>query len=153
MRVLIDANVIISYLLGNDSQSPPRALLRRFLRGDFELLVSELTLAELDRSVRRKPWLVERIALDELDAMVDLLQKYATILPGTSSPLARLTRDPHDDYLVHHAIEAEADFLISGDRDLLILGSVSSTVIISPASFVQLLTTIANRGQSSENGG
>jgi len=50
----------------------------------------------------------------------------------------RVCRDPKDDMFLECADLAKADFLISGDKDLLVLGSYKRTRIVSPAEYVRL---------------
>jgi putative PIN family toxin of toxin-antitoxin system len=45
-------------------------------------------------------------------------------------------RDPNDDMFLECAVRANADLLIAGDKDLLVLGSYKGTRIITPAQYV-----------------
>jgi hypothetical protein len=53
-------------------------------------------------------------------------------LPGVS-------RDPKDNPLVACATEGAADYLVSGDADLLALGKHENTTMVSPREFVEIL--------------
>lgn len=46
-------------------------------------------------------------------------------------------RDPKDNFLLNLALDGQADYLLSGDEDLLVLGSVGSTSIMTLAEFAQ----------------
>ena len=54
------------------------------------------------------------------------------------SPLASpASRDPDDDWILATAVAANAEFLITGDKDLLILGSHASIPIVTPRQFIE----------------
>ena len=53
------------------------------------------------------------------------------------SPLTSLTRDPKDDYLIACALAVRADYLVSGDKDLLVLGDLFEPLKIrTPSAFL-----------------
>jgi len=94
----------------------PRVLLQRWLRGDFELVVSPKLLAELERVLLR-PKFGPYVTEPEIRAYVALLRRLATIVPDPPL-IAELTPDPGDDYLVVLARASGAQTLVSGDRHL-----------------------------------
>ena len=51
----------------------------------------------------------------------------------------RASRDPTDDKFLAAAIEADADFLVTGDKDLLTLEAYRHVRIVTPAAFRSLL--------------
>lgn len=50
-----------------------------------------------------------------------------------------LCRDPKDDYLLELAVSSSADFIVTGDKDLLELERIGKTVIVSPMDFDLIL--------------
>lgn len=50
-----------------------------------------------------------------------------------------MTRDSKDDFLIAHAIVAEADYLVSWDRDLLDLREIGGVLIVSPPELLRRL--------------
>jgi uncharacterized protein len=134
LRAVLDPNVLISALLA--PTGVPAALLKRWLDGDFELVVSEQLLAELRRPLTY-PKLRSHISVDEAEAFIELLQRSGTIAPdATSRP--RISRDPGDDYLLALA-RSTAAVLVSGDEDLL---EVRDAPVESPRSFMSKLTPL-----------
>ncbi|WP_345125583.1 putative toxin-antitoxin system toxin component, PIN family [Hymenobacter antarcticus] len=57
--------------------------------------------------------------------------------PVTS--VAEWCRDPKDNFLLSLALDSQADYLVSGDEDLLVPGSVGSTSIVTLAALAQQL--------------
>jgi len=48
------------------------------------------------------------------------------------------SRDRKDDYLLAHAIAGRADYLVSGDADLLSVDRVGGVAIVNPAGFLRV---------------
>ena len=131
MRAVLDANVLISALLAPAAASA--TLLRRWLDGEFELVVSERLLAELRRALAY-PKLRAHVSGEEADAFVELLRGAAVMAADPASP-PRISRDSGDDYLLALA-RATAAVLVSGDQDLLALRDAP---VESPRSFASKL--------------
>ena len=114
MRAVLDPNIAIAALLSQ--QGAPAQIVSRWLDGEFELVVSEQLLAELERALAH-PKLRARIALAEADEFVPLLRSRAHVAPEPAIA-PRRSADPGDDYLLALA-EGERAVLVSGDRHLL----------------------------------
>jgi putative PIN family toxin of toxin-antitoxin system len=114
VRAVLDANVLIAALL-SPSGAPAR-ILSRWLSGDFELVVSERLLAELERALAY-PKLRRLITKRDADEFVSLLRASTVLAPDPAAP-PRRSSDPGDDYLLALA-ESEDAILVSGDQHLL----------------------------------
>lgn len=127
---MLDANVLISALL-SPTGAPARVLLA-WQAGHFELIVSVLLLAELERALAY-PKLRRLIAAAEADEFVAWITRSATVVrdPGTAPPVHAV--DPGDDYLLAMA-GAENAMLVTGDRHFLALAG--ELPIHAPASFL-----------------
>lgn len=139
MRVLLDTNILISYLLTPAQNSPVTKIVTQGLLGDFVLLVPEELLQELKRKAHEKKYLVERIAPEEIGKFVDVLTGVSEPIPKIDEPIPAVTRDPKDDYLLAYALVGRADYLVSGDNDLLVLEQVGELSIVSPQEFLKML--------------
>jgi uncharacterized protein len=132
VRAVFDPNVLISALLA--SRGVAARLLRRWLAGEFELVVSEQLLVELYRALAY-PKLRRRISAEEAALFIELLREAAIV--AEDPPVApRLSRDPGDDYLVALA-RSNAAILVSGDHDLL---EVKGAAVETPRSFISKLS-------------
>jgi uncharacterized protein len=116
VRAVLDPNILIAALLS--PTGAPAQLLGRWLGGEFELVVSDALLAELERALTY-PKLRKHVTADETAEFVTLLRDGATLAPDPPDP-ARRSADPGDDYLLALA-EAERALLITGDQHLLVL--------------------------------
>lgn len=137
MRVVVDANVVVSGLLIDDGW--PAEVLRRWKAGLFELITSEPLMAELN-DVLSRPRIVRRFLHPELGLeFLRLLQETAIVVePGRS--LAVVPTDPDDNRVVEAAVEGRADLIVSGDDDLLSLSEFEGIAIVTPARFVSMVT-------------
>lgn len=118
MRAVLDPNVLIAALLSRSGT--PAQVVSRWLAGEFELVVSETLVAELERALAY-PKVRSRVSAEEGAAFVELLRRGARLAPDPPEPPARSV-DPGDDYLLALA-EEERAILVSGDRHVLALGS------------------------------
>ena len=140
MRALLDANVFISYLLRPTGDTPPIAAVRAAVGGVYSLLVTGGVTAEIREKTSTKPFLADRISPAEVGLFVDLLGSVAETVPEIQDvPFPALGRDRKDDYLYAHAVVGQADYLVSGDRGVLVVGRIGDVQIVSPAEFVEIL--------------
>jgi putative PIN family toxin of toxin-antitoxin system len=133
VRAVLDPNVIISALLSPDG-APAQALLA-WLRGEFELVVSPLLLAELERALAY-PKLRKRIEPQDAHHIIELLSSSANSAADPEEAPRVRSRDPGDDYLIALASSSSA-LLVSGDGHLLELDK--ALPILSPARFLERL--------------
>ena len=99
MRVLLDTNILISYLLTPRQNSPVTKIMTQTLLGDFVLLVPEELLQELKRKAREKKYLAARIEPEEVEKLLDILASVSEPIPKIREAIPAVTRDPKDDYL------------------------------------------------------
>jgi uncharacterized protein len=129
VRAVVDVNVLISGALS--AKGSPAEILRASRDGQFELVVCELLLAELKRTLAY-PKLRKRIAPEKAAAFVNWVGDHRTVAEDPASPPPVGSRDPDDDYLLALAIDRRA-YLVTGDQDL--LGLSNDLPILTPAQF------------------
>ncbi len=129
-RVVADTNIVVSAQLWGGK---PLELLRMAAIGRIALSTSSALLAEL-RTTLAKPKLAK--VLDRsgrtLEQHVADYRRLATITRVTG-PIVQYSRDPDDDRVIACAFAARADFIVTGDDDLLVLGSVDGIRILRVA--------------------
>ena len=142
MRVLIDTNVFISYLLSSHGAGVINEIFAAWAEGRFTLLVPEALLGELLVTVTTKPRLAKRIPPDNLKEFLATIQQMSEEVPRIKSPIPSVTRDPKDDYLLAYALVGGADYLVTGDEDLLALQQqIHELEILTPRQFSELLSS------------
>ena len=139
MRVLIDTNVFISYLLTPHHTGSVSVIFDALAHWRFDLLLPQDLLAEIQQTVQNKKSLSQRIPEATLDEFMNLLRMFGEEIAKITEPIPPITRDPKDDYLIAYAIIGRADYLVTGDKDLLVLGAVDTVSIVTPVEFADLL--------------
>ena len=133
VRAVLDVNVLISAALS--AAGPPAQLLRSNRNGAFELITSEMLIAELVRSLGY-PKLRKRIPAGKASAYVSWVRDHGTVAEDPSEPPPVRSPDPDDDYLLALAI-ASRSVLVTGDQHL--LGLSEDLPIVTPAAFISQL--------------
>jgi uncharacterized protein len=127
--VVLDTNVWISALQFAGHRGTPTRALEKAMSEDVIATCPEAE-AEILRILTKKfLWESNRVhaALD-----IALARAIRVRLRGT----VRECRDPDDDMFLECAVRANAELLIAGDKDLLVLGSYKGTRIVTPAEYV-----------------
>jgi uncharacterized protein len=133
VRAVLDPNVVISGALS--PSGAPADVLRSLARGDFELIVSQLLLGELEHALAY-PKLRRHIGASYASDLVRWVADSATVVVAPETVPAVRSRDPDDDYLIGLA-SANRAALVSGDKHLLDLeGKIP---VFSPRAFLDLL--------------
>jgi putative PIN family toxin of toxin-antitoxin system len=131
-RLIIDTNVIVSSLLF--AYSVPRQAVNKAL-DHGKILISQPIVLELTKVLSRKK--LNRYLLEEerIKFLADFLKdtEFVEITQNFD-----LCRDKKDNKFIDLTVCGNADYLITGDDDLLILKSFHSTSIITPRQFLDL---------------
>lgn len=125
---MLDTNVWVSALQFGRPNSVP---LQKAVREDVLAFSPEMRV-EIHRVLTEKfGWRQDRAA-----TLLDQLLARAINVPLTHT--TQVCRDPHDNMFLECAALADADILVAGDKDLLVLGSYAGTRIITPLEYVRL---------------
>lgn len=128
MRLVLDTNVLIAAFI---SHGACNELLEHCVL-NHEIVLSTFILAELKEKLTGK----FKFSAREANAVVRLVESRSTVAAIT--PLvSAICRDPDDDNVIATAIAGQCVCIITGDKDLLDLGSVNGIRVLSPGSFWQ----------------
>lgn len=133
MLVVIDSNVWISAVVFGGN---PRALLERVVQDGLLVVVSEEILTEVRRKLHQK-------FPDFLQGFEDVLQVVQrNVKPVKLGAISiQASRDPKDNMVLETAVIGRADFIVSGDKDLLVLNQCDNIPIVTPADFIKAINT------------
>jgi putative PIN family toxin of toxin-antitoxin system len=138
-RAVLDSSVLISAFLTPHGVSAK--LLDAAEQGTFDLCISHEILDEAQNSLRTKVKRIRRYYAysdDQIALFIEGLAAYAELI--SDLPQMRVVPlDPKDDVIVATAIRAQAEYLVTGDRHLLSLGSYRGIQIVTPRRFLNLL--------------
>ena len=130
MRVVVDTNVVVSALLFGASV-PGRAFVRVLNRGT--ILSSRSFVKELDDVLRRAKF-DHYVTREDRDRFLEALIRESELVD--ISETVNACRDPEDDRILELAVNGYADFVITGDADLLAMDPFRGTRIVTPADFL-----------------
>ena len=132
-KAVVDTNVFVSGLLKGGTTLP---VLLTFRRGLFRLVMSGPLLDELFEVLSREKFrpFFDRSEIVELRLLIEQKANIVEIEKKVA-----LCRDPKDDIVLECAVAAEADFIVTNDEDLLVLGEIGKTKIVSSLSFLDLI--------------
>jgi putative PIN family toxin of toxin-antitoxin system len=137
VKCVTDTNVIVSGLLwlGN-----PGRLLEAAANGRITLYTSPVLVAELRSTLSygRLAQRVERSGLT-LDELLTRVLNVAIVVEPANVP--QIVRDPDDDHVLACALEASADLIVTGDKDLLTLRTYQNIPIGTVAEALRRIET------------
>ena len=136
---VVDASVLVSAFLFPNSV--PGAVLALSGRGDVRLCLSPILVEEIRRSLMN-PRLFRSYGHDAeaVEAWCRDLTNLAvmvTELPG----IGPVCRDPDDDHVIAAALAGQAQFIVTGDKDLLSLGAYQDIRIVTARAFLDTMKT------------
>lgn len=135
MRVVLDTGILIAALITTDT--PPAWIYQAWRKKRFDLVTSEWQLDEF-RRVSRYPKLRRFLKPAEAGNLINGLRHQATVLEVL--PTVELSPDPDDNSVLAMAEASEAQYLVTGDKqDLLVLGAIGTTRIVTARQFVETL--------------
>jgi len=130
VRVVIDTNVLISAIFWTGK---PKQLLNQVRLGRITFLTSAILLAELKEILTRedKPF---KLSAEDAERVVAAMRDLAEIV----EPQQRLSvcRDEGDNRVLECAVEGRAEWIITGDGDLLDLKAFQGIPIVTVANFL-----------------
>jgi uncharacterized protein len=127
-KIIIDSNLWISYLIKKDY-----FWLDKLIKNEDICLVfsDELITEFLD--VVHRPKFTKYISKSDLGELIEIFDKFCVYFKVVSD--VDLCRDSKDNFLLNLAIDSEADYILTGDSDLLALKQIGKTKILTTKQF------------------
>lgn len=130
MRVLYDSNVLVAMLCRRESI----LVFKRLLELDETVHISSgHILCEVEAVLVEKMKLTRQKA----KAAARLLERQSVIVRPIK--IEKVCRDPFDDYVLAAAVAGKADYLVTADKDLLVLEKHKKVVIVTPSEFTAIM--------------
>ena len=137
MRVVLDTNIFVSAAI--QSGASHRIVQHLIRENSDELIICDEILSEIRDVLFSRPRLRKWISLTDAERYVEMLQLCFNFVPNPVL-IIPLSRDSDDDYILALAQRERADYVISGDKDLLVLHNPRFS-ILTPAEFEIVLKT------------
>ena len=128
--IILDTNLWISFLISKKFSSIDNLIENKKLT----LIFSEELIAEFLEVVSR-PKFKKYFSKGDIKKILDSFEQYGKLIEVTSK--VSICRDEKDNFLLNLSIDSKADYLITGDNDLLILEKIDQTTIVSCADFIK----------------
>ena len=142
MKAVLDTNILVSAALVPGSG--PHQILGAAKQGEFELVTSEILLDELESVLSRRR-VLRRLGWPDAgpSEFIEGIEESATIvLP--QKEITRVINDPDDNRVLEAAVAGGAEYIVTGDSDLLELDRHERTGIVTPAQFLAILAEARN---------
>jgi len=132
VKIVLDTNVYVSATL---SKAKPYYVLNSAETGETDLYISPFILHEIEDVLGR-----DKIPFEQKDTerFVDKVLSVATVVTPDEEPDV-IEDDPSDNQVLACALEADTEYLVSGDRHLLELEEYAGIEIMEPAEFMSTM--------------
>lgn len=128
MKIVLDTNVFVSGIFWS---GPPHKIVTLWAENKITIMITKKILNEYFR------------ILNEIDKNGEIAKKWCTLVIENCPILEdknyiKICRDPDDNKFLDCALTGKADYLVSGDKDLLSLNKIETIKIITPAKFLKI---------------
>ena len=130
-RIIVDTNLWISFLITKGFKR-----LNKLILNDSVTLVFSMELLDEFIEVSKRPKFSPYFNYDDTVALLKLFHAYGEMINVTSN--IEICRDAKDNFLLSLAADSQADFLLTGDKDLLTLNTFGKTKIFTITEFEAL---------------
>jgi len=127
-KVIIDTNLWISFLISNKLKWVDNLIFKHGIR----LIFSQELLDEFVQ-VTQRPKFLKYFDDSDVEQLLKFLDKYGELVIVNST--IDICRDFKDNFLLSLSVDSKADYWVTGDKDLLDLGKINKTKIITIAEF------------------
>lgn len=131
-RIILDTNLWISYLISKNLNQIDSLI----KSGEVKLLFSYESFEEVVDVVER-PKFKQFFSTEDIEQIIDLFDQYGELVIVKSQ--VHICREKKDNFLLDLSIDGKADYLINGDKDLLVLKKIEKTRILSITEFLSIV--------------
>ena len=129
MKIVIDANVFISSFFWGGN---PRIVFDRVINGLDELFITDKILNEISTVMLRDKFDLEN---DKVEEYIKIIKNYSVKIYHDEN-IENVSRDIDDNKILKCALEGNVDYIITGDKDLLVLNEYKNIKIINPKKYL-----------------
>ena len=128
IKVIFDTNVWISFLIGKRLSS-----IKNYISSGQIILVTTDQLLREIKEVTSRDRLKKYFPKESVNELIELLETFAEKVDIKATHF--INRDPKDNFLMDLIDSSKADYLVTGDKDLLVHKQFKSAKILNPANF------------------
>jgi len=134
-RIILDTNLWISFLISENFTE-----LDELIKTKKVILVFSNELLEEFIEVVKRPKFKKFFSKKDVELLLDTFDHYADLINVTSQ--IDLCRDEKDNFLLNLSVDGKADYLVTGDKDLLVLEKVNKTRILTYRELIKIVKSI-----------
>ena len=129
VKIVVDTNLWISFLMSLPTEQRLRRLL---LSGRIDIVFSKELFNELEITAKRRKF-YQYFDTEQVEMLLQMLMENVDVVDVCS--VVKICRDSKDNFLLALAQDGDVDYLITGDRDLLMLKKFGKTKIVTLTAF------------------
>ncbi|MFW6275809.1 MAG: putative toxin-antitoxin system toxin component, PIN family [bacterium] len=123
-KIILDTNIWISFLITKDY-----SFLDKYIEREKAILIFSEELIQEFLTVAKRPKLQKYFSDKDIEKLLHTFENFGNLIKVTSN--IELCRDYKDNFLLNLAVDSKADFLVTGDKDLLEIKNIEKTRILT----------------------
>jgi hypothetical protein len=123
-KIILDTNLWISFLITKDYR-----FLDRYIENGKAILFFSKELIQEFLTVAKRPKLQKYFTDKDIEHLLQTFNNFGILIKVTSQ--IELCRDFKDNFLLTLAVDSKADYLVTGDKDLLEIKNIEKTKILT----------------------
>lgn len=131
IRAVIDTNIFVS---GTLWKGVPHKVLALWSQAKFKLVVSQEIVNEYEGVLKSLLSHQSELA----DRILETIRFHSEYVQPMKLPKS-ICRDPNDEMFISTALAGKVDYIVSGDKDLLVLNGLLDLKILNPRQFLEAL--------------
>jgi len=132
MKIVLDSNIFVSsfYWAGN-----PRKVFDRVTNGLDELYITDEIIKEIISVMSRKKFDTK---IEKINEYIKIIESYSIKILSQNIP-QNISRDKNDNKILQCGIDANVEFIITGDNDLLVIEEYNKIKILKPNEYLKII--------------
>lgn len=132
MKIVIDSNIFISSFFWGGY---PREVFERVINGFDELFITDEIIKEIMSVMSSSKFQADEV---EINNYIKIIEKYSKKIVSKDVSKS-ISRDESDDKILQCGLDGNVDFIITGDKDLLVLKEYETIKIIKPKEYLDIV--------------
>ena len=137
MKIILDTSVIIAFLLSRGKNNLTE-IVKLAKQKKINLIVCKETFSELQTSLHAEK--IKKLANYKSNVIAKFIAWYkynASFMPSNLTAISKLSRDLKDNIFIQLVLLSNANYLVTSDKDLLVLKNIGKTKIRTPKDFIK----------------
>jgi len=132
VKIVIDSNIFISSFFWGGY---PREVFERVINGLDELYITDEIIKEITSVMNSSKFITNS---NEVEDYIKIIEKYSKKIIS-KNVLESTSRDKDDDKILQCGLDGGVDFIVTGDKDLLVLIEYEKIKIMKPKEYLEIV--------------